>query len=148
MPIRSSGYGYTADGRPGPREKKIYMNDEIVQKPEAKTCGSCGEHFGCGARLDGCWCADLTLAAKEAADIRSKFGDCLCPNCLGAISEGPAMIVKYQDGTIEILSGAVRVDSQNFHEGMFDFYDDHGTLLRQIDMSSDISWESVRGIGS
>jgi hypothetical protein len=53
------------------------------------------------------------------------------------------MLVKYPDGTVEIVSGAVRVDTQNFHEGMFDFYDERGNLLRQIDMGSDISWENV-----
>jgi len=46
------------------------------------------------------------------------------------------------DGTMltpnpEATSG----DQQNFHEGMYDFYDEHGNLLRQIDMHSGIKWE-------
>ena len=39
---------------------------------------------------------------------------------------------------------AVRVDTQNFHEGMYDFYDESGmALLRQISMGSGIKWEPV-----
>jgi hypothetical protein len=39
--------------------------------------------------------------------------------------------------------GSHRVDQQNFHEGMYDFYDDRGNLLRQIDMHNQIEWELV-----
>ncbi|HKR00007.1 MAG TPA: hypothetical protein VJT09_04995 [Pyrinomonadaceae bacterium] len=54
-----------------------------------------------------------------------------------------AMLVIYEDGTTEIIPEAVRVDTQNFHEGMYDFYDERGALLRQIDMHSRIKWELV-----
>jgi hypothetical protein len=54
-----------------------------------------------------------------------------------------AMRITYPDGSIELIPEAVRVDGQNFHEGMYDFYDARGTLLRQIDMHSRISWELV-----
>ena len=53
------------------------------------------------------------------------------------------MRITYPDGSIEIISEAARVDQQNFHEGMYDFYDERGTLLRQIDMHSRIKWEIV-----
>jgi hypothetical protein len=49
--------------------------------------------------------------------------------------------ITYPDGTTEIISEATRVDQQNFHEGMYDFYDERGNLLRQIDMHSGIKWE-------
>lgn len=52
-----------------------------------------------------------------------------------------AIKVTYPDGTVEIIPAAVSVDQQNFHEGMYDFYDERGTLLRQIDMHSGIRWE-------
>jgi hypothetical protein len=52
-----------------------------------------------------------------------------------------SMKITYPDGSTEIIAGATTVDQQNFHEGMYDFYDDHGTLLRQIDMGSGINWE-------
>jgi hypothetical protein len=51
------------------------------------------------------------------------------------------MKITYPDGTTEIIPEATRVDQQNFHEGMYDFYDERGTLLRQIDMGSGIKWE-------
>ena len=53
------------------------------------------------------------------------------------------IFVRYPDGTSELIPGAVRVDTQNFHEGMFDFYDERGNLLKQISMNSEIKWETV-----
>jgi hypothetical protein len=54
-----------------------------------------------------------------------------------------AMRITYPDGSVEIIAHATRVDTQNFHEGMYDFYDERGTLLIQIDMHSQISWDLV-----
>jgi hypothetical protein len=54
-----------------------------------------------------------------------------------------AMLITYEDGSTEIIPEATRVDQQNFHEGMYDFYDERGTLLRQIDMHRQIKWEVV-----
>jgi hypothetical protein len=50
--------------------------------PEAKVCESCGNTFGCGAKLDGCWCAELTLPESAVQEIKEKFEKCLCPECL------------------------------------------------------------------
>jgi hypothetical protein len=52
-----------------------------------------------------------------------------------------SMKITYPDGTTEIIPEAIRVDQQNFHEGMYDFYDERGNLLKQIDMHSGIKWE-------
>lgn len=55
-----------------------------------------------------------------------------------------AMLVIYPDGRTELIERAVRVDEHNFHEGMYDFYDESGmVLLRQIHMGSGIKWELV-----
>jgi hypothetical protein len=54
-----------------------------------------------------------------------------------------AMRITYPDGSTRLIHEAVRVDEQNFHEGMYDFYDSVGSLLEQIDMHSKISWELV-----
>jgi hypothetical protein len=62
------------------------------------------------------------------------------------MSAGPSIIVSYPDGSVEIIREAVRVDTLNFHEGMFDFYDRGGALLRQIGMGSDISWEIINPV--
>lgn len=51
------------------------------------------------------------------------------------------MKITYPDGATEIIPEATKVDSQNFHEGMYDFYDERGNLLRQIDMHSNIRWD-------
>lgn len=53
------------------------------------------------------------------------------------------MRITYPDGSTEIIPEAVKVDTLNFHEGMFDFYDERGNLLRQIDMHREISWELI-----
>jgi hypothetical protein len=54
-----------------------------------------------------------------------------------------AMLVTYPDGSTELIARAVRVDQQNFHEGMYDFYDETDSLLKQIDMGSGIKWQLV-----
>jgi hypothetical protein len=52
-----------------------------------------------------------------------------------------AIKITYEEGSIEILPEAVRVDEQNFHEGMFDFYDKDGNILKQISMFGKIRWK-------
>ncbi|HLA96065.1 MAG TPA: hypothetical protein VK612_10105, partial [Pyrinomonadaceae bacterium] len=69
------------------------------------------------------------------------FLNCLCPKCLGKFTVRPAMVITYPDDRKETIDGAVRVDTQNYHEGMFDFYDASGNLLTQIEMGSGIEWE-------
>ena len=55
-----------------------------------------------------------------------------------------AMLITYPDGSTRLIAEATRVDEQNFHEGMYDFYDESGMmLLRQIDMYNQIKWELV-----
>ncbi|HEX3100482.1 MAG TPA: cysteine-rich CWC family protein [Pyrinomonadaceae bacterium] len=54
----------------------------MENRPENKICESCGVTFGCGAKLDGCWCTELTLTETHAEAIKAKFTDCLCPRCL------------------------------------------------------------------
>jgi len=51
------------------------------------------------------------------------------------------MKITYENSATEILPEAVRVDTQNFHEGMYDFYDENGNLLKQISMFEKIFWE-------
>ena len=53
------------------------------------------------------------------------------------------MRISWSDGSTEIIPEAVSVDTKNFHEGMYDFYDQRGNLLRQIDMHENIKWELV-----
>ena len=54
-----------------------------------------------------------------------------------------AMLITFPDESTELIPQAVTVDQQNFHEGMYDFYDERGVLLRQIDMHGRIRWALV-----
>ena len=58
------------------------------------------------------------------------------------------MRITRPDGSTEIIAEAVRVDTQNFHEGMYDFYDERGNLLKQIDMYEQISWHLIADGGA
>ncbi|MBK6750430.1 MAG: cysteine-rich CWC family protein [Pyrinomonadaceae bacterium] len=58
------------------------MQDRVKDMAEIKICESCGESFGCGAKLDGCWCFDIEIPAAAATVLKSQFSDCLCPKCL------------------------------------------------------------------
>lgn len=110
---------------------------------EPKICDSCGNSFGCGARADGCWCEGVSLTPEIADALRLKYEDCLCQTCLTDLATKPSIVVTYPNGTIEIISGGSRVDTQNFHEGMIDFYDERGTLLKQISMNANIEWKII-----
>ncbi|HVE55283.1 MAG TPA: hypothetical protein VNB22_00540 [Pyrinomonadaceae bacterium] len=59
-----------------------------------------------------------------------------------------AMKITYENGATEILPEAVRVDPQNFHEGMYDFYDENSNLLKQISMFEKFSWEVLESSDS
>lgn len=120
------------------------MRSVLSKDNEPSVCGSCGETFGCGAKLDGCWCTDVTLSKEVAAQIEKDFAGCLCPKCLGSFAARPSMKLTCPDGSIEIVFDAVRVDTTNFHEGMFDFYDERGNLLKQVAMGDGFSWEPVK----
>ena len=54
-----------------------------------------------------------------------------------------AIRINYANGSSKTIAEAVKVDSQNFHEGMYDFYDARGNLLRQISMDENFKWELV-----
>jgi hypothetical protein len=71
----------------------IFMPETGENKTEAKVCESCGEAFGCGAKLDGCWCTAFELPDEAADQIKTKFNDCLCPACLAKYAaSGPDTI--------------------------------------------------------
>lgn len=49
---------------------------------KSKICESCGEGFLCGAETKSCWCFDLKLTDQNREELKSKFKNCLCKNCL------------------------------------------------------------------
>lgn len=53
---------------------------------DPSTCESCGESFICGATIKGCWCIKVELTDEDRKQLKAKFKDCLCPDCLEKIS--------------------------------------------------------------
>jgi hypothetical protein len=49
---------------------------------DPSVCESCGNEFRCGATIRGCWCTEVKLTDEVRTDLRSKFNDCLCRECL------------------------------------------------------------------
>ena len=64
-----------------------YLKADLLETGEPSVCGSCGETFGCGAKLDGCWCTELTLSEVAAAEVANGFDGCLCQRCLSAFAK-------------------------------------------------------------
>ncbi|HXD29767.1 MAG TPA: cysteine-rich CWC family protein [Pyrinomonadaceae bacterium] len=50
------------------------------------TCESCGKEFNCGASLSGCWCGEIKLTDEARAELKERYRDCLCRDCLEKIS--------------------------------------------------------------
>src|SRR4029453_6681664 len=51
-------------------------------------CESCGASFGCcPAPQAGCWCADVNVSDNARADLKARFGDCICPDCLAKYAQ-------------------------------------------------------------
>lgn len=54
---------------------------------EPSTCAACGNEFGCGAKLSGCWCAEIKLSEETIADLSKQYRGCLCRPCLEKLAE-------------------------------------------------------------
>lgn len=48
---------------------------------QVKTCPACGRSFQCFGSPD-CWCASVRLPDKALVELRAKYVDCLCEDCL------------------------------------------------------------------
>lgn len=51
------------------------------QRPP-RECEACGQPFVCGASLKGCWCFEIKLSAETRAELRARYNNCLCRECL------------------------------------------------------------------
>ena len=49
-------------------------------------CPRCGREFVCKHNAD-CFCVKYKLSEKAKKDIRSKWSECLCEDCLSAYAE-------------------------------------------------------------
>ena len=58
----------------------------------ATTCPRCGGPFACGAGADRatpCFCVAIALSAERLAELRAKWSDCLCADCLAMLAADP-----------------------------------------------------------
>jgi hypothetical protein len=49
---------------------------------KALVCEACGGPFTCGARLSGCWCAEIKLSDETLTELKQRYRSCLCQQCL------------------------------------------------------------------
>ena len=62
----------------------------MKSKHEIKTCPRCGAIFECKVNNPvHCQCAGVTLSRELSARISGHYSDCLCVDCLKAISLKP-----------------------------------------------------------
>jgi hypothetical protein len=51
-----------------------------------KKCPRCGAAFICQQEA-GCWCAVVALCPETLKNLRMRYADCLCDNCLQGMAE-------------------------------------------------------------
>lgn len=60
-----------------------------------KACEKCSKEFECHAgESTSCWCFEIDLEDKTLRQLREKYGDCLCPDCLNQFSAQSAAFPK------------------------------------------------------
>jgi len=47
-----------------------------------KECSKCKAAFECCNERSGCWCEALQIAPETLHELRERYDNCLCPNCL------------------------------------------------------------------
>ncbi|MBS1772297.1 MAG: cysteine-rich CWC family protein [Bacteroidetes bacterium] len=50
--------------------------------PSTKQCSKCKASFECKNDEGGCWCENYTLSLDALKELKAKFDNCLCPECL------------------------------------------------------------------
>jgi hypothetical protein len=58
----------------------------------AATCPRCDRAFACGVGADRatpCFCVGYALGAERLAELRAKWSDCLCADCLAELAAHP-----------------------------------------------------------
>ncbi|MGO8816073.1 MAG: cysteine-rich CWC family protein [Terriglobia bacterium] len=53
-----------------------------IFRAKQKECPACGAHFECASLSKPCWCREVKLTHIALAGLKSRYTDCLCPNCL------------------------------------------------------------------
>ena len=58
---------------------------------EPAACEACGGPFTCGAKLSGCWCSAISLSDETRAQLKARYRNCLCRECLGKAAASEAL---------------------------------------------------------
>ncbi|HET6962196.1 MAG TPA: cysteine-rich CWC family protein [Terriglobia bacterium] len=61
----------------------------LLPSKRPSTFEACGGTLQCGASLKGCGCASVPLSDEARTNLRGKYNNCLCPQCLNNLSEKP-----------------------------------------------------------
>ena len=68
------------------------MTEGLADGWRATSCPRCGGPFACGAGADRstpCFCVSVALGAERLAELRAKWSDCLCADCLATLATHP-----------------------------------------------------------
>jgi hypothetical protein len=61
--------------------KQLGLKLPVLRKNQV--CEACGELFACEISLGtGCWCGQVPLSAETKKQLRAKYKNCLCRDCL------------------------------------------------------------------
>lgn len=47
-----------------------------------KKCSKCQKPFECCNETPGCWCEDVFIDMKTLEELKAKYDNCLCKECL------------------------------------------------------------------
>ena len=69
------------------KQALIKINEALAQAlRKQKRCEACGNEFSCGASVFGCWCSEIELTDETRTELRARYHDCLCRDCLSSYS--------------------------------------------------------------
>jgi len=70
------------------------MTDALPAGWREARCPRCGGPFACGVGADPatpCFCVSITLGPERLAELRARYRDCLCADCLRALASAPEL---------------------------------------------------------
>jgi hypothetical protein len=62
-----------------------------IFRAKQKTCEACAAQFECASLAKPCWCRKVELSADALAELKSRYTDCLCPDCLNKVARKTAL---------------------------------------------------------
>jgi hypothetical protein len=81
--------------------------DQFIKtcEPVPSACEACGQSFACGAGSGACWCGEIELSDAVRAELRTRYGRCLCRACLEKLAAGEKLAAAPGDDMIESGQG-------------------------------------------